>query len=244
MDPESERIQRKISDRFKLKRIELRRSNMPSPTDEEIDKLLKTAKDGYGILYGKKTCGFLRRRWWGYIYYLRILVPFSLGVRTSEAVFLQRGDFDLDKGRVMVDKAYTKSGEPKRGSVGTQPLNKTTKACFREAFDALDLKDDDFVLSGSPDYIRPGMLRFSFKEVAKATGLDPKRFFPYMGRYKYGTAVKRFTKDDVMAASALRHRDRGETFRTSYDRFTEDERNQAIAEAIDYLPPPPDEDSP
>jgi integrase len=238
------------------------RANAPPPSNEVFNAMLEVARDEYGRLYGKKTCGIMKRRKWGFLYYLTILIFTIIGPRPSEAVFLQVKDFDLDLKTVSIYKADTKTGKPKAGSEGMLPLPRNAVKDLSTIFKALRYREDDFILSGKRDRfgnpvpITVDEVEHRFKVIARATAqkypelkIDPKKIYPYIGRQKVSTLLTDIAKDKgLLASEILRHRDTspGRVAREHYIRHTIEEQREALDRALAGIlpepPPPPPED--
>jgi len=242
------------------------RADIPPASNEVFRAMLEVAKDGYGTLYGKRNCGWLKRRKWGLLNYLTILIFTIVGPRPSEVNVLQVKDFDLEEGTIHIYKADTIDGKPKADSEGLLPIPTNAIPILRDAFKTLKYREDDFVLSGKRDRLGTPMPRSvdqverRFKQVARATAakypalkVDPKKIFPYIGRRKVSTLVTDVQKDSgLMASKILRHKisDRvpGSVAREFYIKPTLEEQRRALDKALAGIlpdpPPPPPEDSP
>jgi len=242
---------RRIDDNYALPKP---KKILVPPTDEEVFRMIRVARDQYGVAYGHKDWDLRNRMRHGRIMALRILVFLFLWVRVSEGVLLRRSDFNLEEGYVEVYRAYVpgrrRKGEatdpapppespirsPKRGSARTLPLAKVACDIFDRLFKETQLEAGDYVFSGSPYFIRPWEAGHSLKIIARAANVDPEKIHPHAFRQKGATLLKKYGYS--LTAQILGHHDRGATVMRSYDRPFEVEKIQAVEEVTNVLAAP------
>ena len=212
--------------------LKVDRASVPPPTEEEIKKLLLVAHDGYGKIYGHKTMGIVARDWWGTLMQVRVYIFASTGCRVSESVFLKRKHFDFEKKMVYIIDAYTPSGKPKNRSGRTQGLSETACNFLSKAFDKLELQPEDYVMSGSSDFIKTDAVRVCLKSIATAAGLNPYAIFPHIFRVNMGTRISD-KYGYVAAAEVLGHHDRGITVMQHYTRHAPKKQRDMTSKILD-----------
>lgn len=164
---------------------------------------------------------------------LRILILAATGCRVSEVVALQLKDFDLVNRTVIIFKAYTKPRLRRRGSSRILPLSPKIAESLAKIFADLQLRPDDFVLSGRYKHISPDTVRKSLKLIARAAGLDPRTIFPHVFRLNLGIRLNnRFGA--ACAAEVLGHREEGGIRAMEhYRRRTSGLQREEVEEVVD-----------
>lgn len=221
-------------------RVKLKRSETPPPELPEIWKMIEVAKSGYATLYGNKRAGILRRAWWGTRNYILEVCCWGLGARVSEICRFRPRHFDFETFHYLVEEAATKSGKPKGGHERLLRMNPTVARLLEDAFKEMSYKPDDYIISGRRDRMGnpiptdPRNAEYTLKDIALASGVDPERVWPHLGRVFIGTTVGDATSD-AMAGDVLGHltKDKGRIVRESYRKHTADQQLAAATKALD-----------
>jgi len=165
-----------------------------SPIDQALLLLSNVAYRKYGLAFGYKGLSSWGRNWWARLWQLRVDLFLIADIKIGEAVFLRRGDFDLGRRYLEIEQLYRRNGGRMRMAFPIRSFTEEGAEFLRRSFTELRLGLEDYVLSGSPEPIRPYAVWRSLRLIAKAAGVDPQPVHPETFRKLQQTSGNRIIK--------------------------------------------------